>query len=163
VTASLHDPFHRIRRINALSAQEMYEACTREWQQADLAVLSAAVADFAPEQTAAEKIKKQPGQTAMSLSLSLTPDIARTLGETKRADQKLVGFALESEHEKENALRKLERKHMDAIVLNSLRDEGAGFGTDTNCVTVFRADGSSLSLPLQSKSVIADGIIDSVI
>ncbi|MBR4546953.1 MAG: phosphopantothenoylcysteine decarboxylase, partial [Paludibacteraceae bacterium] len=67
------------------------------------------------------------------------------------------------EHEKENALRKLERKHMDAIVLNSLRDEGAGFGTDTNCVTVFRADGSSLSLPLQSKSVIADGIIDSVI
>lgn len=163
VTASLHDPFHRIRRINALSAQEMYEACTREWQKADLAVLSAAVADFAPEQTAAEKIKKQPGQTAMSLSLSLTPDIARTLGETKRADQKLVGFALESEHEKENALRKLERKHMDAIVLNSLRDEGAGFGTDTNCVTVFRADGSSLSLPLQSKSVIADGIIDSVI
>jgi phosphopantothenoylcysteine decarboxylase/phosphopantothenate--cysteine ligase len=159
VTASLHDPFHRIRRINALSAQEMYEACTREWQKADLAVLSAAVADFAPEQTAAEKIKKQPGQTAMSLSLSLTPDIARTLGETKRADQKLVGFALESEHEKENALRKLERKNLDAIVLNSLRDKGAGFGTDTNIVTILQADGTATALPLQSKELISEGIL----
>ena len=160
VTASLHDPFHRIRRIDALSAQAMYEVCTREWQKADIAILSAAVADFVPEQTATEKIKKQPGQTTMSLPLSLTPDIARTLGETKRTDQRLIGFALETEHEKENALRKLERKHMDAIVLNSLRDEGAGFGTDTNCVTIFCADGTSIPLPLQSKSAIADGILD---
>ena len=107
----------------------------------------------------AEKIKKQEGQTELSLRLTTTHDIAKTLGETKRDDQILVGFALETEHEKENALRKLERKHLDAIILNSLRDQGAGFGADTNIVTIMQSNGTVTSLPLQSKSVISEGIL----
>lgn len=129
--------------------------------ESDLAILCAAVADFAPE-AAATKIKKQPGQTELSLSLHLTPDIARSLGETKQAHQRLIGFALETDHETENALRKMEQKHLDAIVLNSLRDAGAGFGVDTNRVTILTAQGEQHSLPLQSKADIAKGILDAL-
>jgi phosphopantothenoylcysteine decarboxylase/phosphopantothenate--cysteine ligase len=99
----------------------------------------------------------------MTLTLSLTHDIAGTLGATKRADQQLIGFALETQNEKENALHKMERKHLNAIVLNSLRDEGAGFGCDTNIVTILREDGQTISLPLQSKAMIAEGIIDTIL
>jgi len=161
VSAQLHNPFGAIRRIDALSAQAMYEACVAEWPKADVAILCAAVADFAPTEVA-EKIKKQPEQTELTLTLHTTPDIAKTLGESKRAGQQLIGFALETQNEKENALRKLESKHLDAIVLNSLRDAGAGFGTDTNQVTILRADGQQTALPLQSKAAIADGIIDAI-
>lgn len=163
VSAPLYNPFGTIHRIDALSAQAMYKACMKAWQEADSAILCAAVADFAPAHAAAEKIKKQAGQTDMTLSLHTTPDIARTLGESKREGQQLIGFALETEHEKENALLKLERKHMDAIVLNSLREAGAGFGTDTNRVTILQANGMSAELPLQSKAAIADGIIDAIL
>ena len=159
VSAPLINPFGTIRRIDALSAQSMYEACTAVWPTTDIAILCAAVADFTPSDTADQKIKKQEGQTELSLRLTTTHDIAKTLGETKRDDQILVGFALETEHEKENALRKLERKHLDAIVLNSLRDQGAGFGADTNIVTIMQSNGTVTSLPLQSKSVISEGIL----
>ncbi len=162
---SIHplDPFGTIHRIDALSAREMYAVCTAVWPRMDKAILCAAVADFTPAEPAGEKIKKQHGQTEMLLRMTTTKDIARALGESKQAHQQLIGFALETEHEKENALRKLERKHMDAIVLNSLRNEGAGFGTDTNCVTIYSADGKSFELPLQSKTTIAEGIIDFLI
>ena len=151
-----------IRRIDVRSAQDMYDACQQAWTESDTAILCAAVADFAP--TAADhKIKKQPGQTELLLNLHTTPDIARTLGEAKRPNQILVGFALETDNEENNALRKLETKHLDAIVLNSLRDAGAGFGTDTNRVTIFLADGRKSELPLNSKSDIAKGIIDAVL
>ena len=159
VSAPLINPFGTIHRVDALSAQSMYEACTVVWPKADIAILCAAVADFTPSDTANQKIKKQEGQTELSLRLTTTHDIAKTLGETKRDDQILVGFALETEHEKENALRKLERKHLDAIVLNSLRDQGAGFGADTNIVTIMQSNGTVTSLPLQSKSVISEGIL----
>jgi phosphopantothenoylcysteine decarboxylase/phosphopantothenate--cysteine ligase len=162
VSAPLYNPFGHIRRIDALSAQAMYEACMAEWPHMDKAVLCAAVADFTPAQTAAQKIKKQPGQMEMTLQLSATPDIARALGECKKPQQQLIGFALETEHEKENALRKMERKHLDAIVLNSLRDAGAGFGTDTNRVTLLSADGNSTELPLLSKEEVASRIITQV-
>ena len=162
VSAPIHNPYGTITRVNALSAQEMCQACRDKWQKTDVAILCAAVADFAPAQEADEKIKKQDGQSEMTLRLQVTPDIARTLGESKQANQKLIGFALETEHEKENALRKLERKHMDAIVLNSLRDAGAGFGVDTNRVTILFSNGQSTELPLQSKAAIADGIIDAI-
>ena len=162
VSVPVTDPYGTIRRIDALSAQAMYEACMDVWPKTDIAILCAAVADFAPEQTAAEKIKKQPGQTTMTLHLDTTPDIAKALGESKREGQTLIGFALETEHEKENALHKMERKKMDAIVLNSLRDKGAGFGTDTNVVTILRADGKTSELPLLSKSDVAERIIDSL-
>lgn len=163
MSAPIVNPFGMIRRIDAQSAQEMYEACRKEWPETDTAILCAAVADFTPAEPAGEKIKKQPGQTEMNLRMVVTPDIARTLGESKKATQKLIGFALETHDEKKNALLKLERKRMDAIVLNSLRDEGAGFGTDTNRVTILSANGNSIELPLQSKSDIADKIIEAVI
>ena len=163
MSAPIVNPFGMIRRIDALSAQEMYEACRKEWPETDTAILCAAVADFTPAEPAGEKIKKQPGQTEMNLRMVVTPDIARTLGESKKATQKLIGFALETHDEKKNALLKLERKRMDAIVLNSLRDEGAGFGTDTNRVTILSSNGNSIELPLQSKSDIADKIIEAVI
>lgn len=163
MSAPIVNPFGMIRRIDALSAQEMYEACRKEWPETDTAILCAAVADFTPAEPAGEKIKKQPGQTEMNLRMVVTPDIARTLGESKKATQKLIGFALETHDEKKNALLKLERKRMDAIILNSLRDEGAGFGTDTNRVTILSANGNSIELPLQSKSDIADKIIEAVI
>ena len=163
VSTTLVNPLGFIRRIDAISAQSMYEACQAEWPKADTAILCAAVADFTPAEQANEKIKKQPGQTEMSLRMVLTPDIARSLGESKKDGQRLIGFALETHDEKKNALLKLERKRMDAIVLNSLRDKGAGFGTDTNRVTILSADGNSVELPLQSKADIAEKIIEAVI
>ena len=163
VSTTLVNPLGFIRRIDAISAQSMYEACQTEWPKADTAILCAAVADFTPAEQADEKIKKQPGQTEMNLRMVLTPDIARSLGESKKDGQRLIGFALETHDEKKNALLKLERKRMDAIVLNSLRDKGAGFGTDTNRVTILSADGNSVELPLQSKADIADKIIEAVI
>lgn len=163
VSTTLVNPLGLIRRIDAISAQSMYEACQAEWPKADTAILCAAVADFTPAEQADEKIKKQPGQKEMSLRMVLTPDIARSLGESKKDGQRLIGFALETHDEKKNALLKLERKRMDAIVLNSLRDKGAGFGTDTNRVTILSADGNSVELPLQSKADIAEKIIEAVI
>lgn len=163
VTTTLHNPFGLILRVEALSAQAMYEACVTAWSRMDRAILCAAVADFTPAHVADQKIKKQSGQTAMTLELTTTHDIARTLGEAKQAHQQLIGFALETQNETKNALHKLERKHLDAIILNSLRNEGAGFGTDTNRVTILKTDGSSVELPLQSKADIADGIIDACV
>ena len=163
VSTSFTNPFGRIHRIDAISAKAMYEACQAEWPKTDIAILCAAVADFTPAEQADEKIKKQPGQTEMNLRMVLTPDIAQSLGESKKDGQRLIGFALETHDEKKNALLKLERKRLDAIVLNSLRDKGAGFGTDTNRVTILSADGNSVELPLQSKTEIADKIIEAVI
>ena len=159
VTAPLYNPLGMIHRIDALSAQAMYEACMKAWPTHDIAILCAAVADFTPQTTADNKIKKTPGQTGLDLHLTTTPDIARALGESKQGHQTLVGFALETEHEKENALHKMERKNLDAIVLNSLRDKGAGFGTDTNIVTILQADGTTTALPLQSKALISEEIL----
>ena len=163
ISAPIRNPFGAIHRIDALSAQAMYDACVAQWPQSDIAILCAAVADFAPDAQTAQKIKKQPGQTDLTLHLSTTPDIAKALGESKRQGQQLIGFALETEHEKENALRKLERKNMNTIVLNSLREEGAGFGYDTNRVTILRNNGTSIDLPLLSKEETASGIIDALI
>ena len=165
VSAPVYNPFGAIRRVDALSAQEMYEVCKAEWPQHDCAILCAAVADFSPAEIATQKIKKEQLATAnstqntLTLSLKETQDIARCMGENKRADQRLIGFALETEHEKENALHKMERKHLDAIVLNSLRDKGAGFGTDTNIVTILQSDGTTTTLPLQTKAVISEEIL----
>ena len=159
VSAPLYNPFGRIHRVDALSAQAMYEACVAAWPNMDSAILCAAVADFTPAEKVEQKIKKQPGQTELTLRLTTTPDIAKTLGESKRAGQKLVGFALETQDEKKNALLKLERKHLDAIVLNSLREQGAGFGVDTNAVTILQSDGACTALPLQSKALISEEIL----
>ena len=166
VSVPVYNPFGTIRRIDALSAQAMYEACIQAWPKMSSAILCAAVADFTPAQKAEEKIKKetlgaQPSSLSLQFALPLTEtqDIARALGESKRSDQKLIGFALETNDEKKNALHKMERKHLDAIILNSLRDKGAGFGVDTNVVTILQADGATTALPLQSKALISEEIL----
>lgn len=146
---------------NIISSAEMCEATVQAFLQVDAAILCAAVADFTPCNTADKKIKKQPGQTGMSIELTTTTDIAATLGKMK-GKQLLVGFALETHNELANAERKLQSKNLDMIVLNSLQDAGAGFGVDTNKVTFLHKDGTKKHLPLLSKQEVADAIIDQI-
>ena len=145
-----------IKRIDVKSAHQMYEAAMEHFPNSDAAILCAAVADFTPAVTSDTKIKRK-GE--MTITLKPTEDIAASLGAVKRPDQRMVGFALETNDEQSNAQSKLERKNLDFIVLNSLRDEGAGFGYDTNKVTLIDRNGSE-ELPLQSKKNVAKAIID---
>ena len=145
-----------IRRIDVKSAHQMYEAAMANFPDSDAAILCAAVADFTPAVTSDTKIKRKGD---MTITLKPTEDIAAALGAIKRPDQRMVGFALETDNEASNAQGKLERKNLDFIVLNSLRDEGAGFGYDTNKVTLIDRKGSQ-ELPLQSKKNVAKAIID---
>ena len=145
-----------IKRIDVKSAHQMYEAAMANFPDSDAAILCAAVADFTPAVTSDTKIKRKGD---MTITLKPTEDIAAALGAIKRPDQKMVGFALETDHEAANAQGKLERKNLDFIVLNSLNDKGAGFGYDTNKVTLIDRKGSQ-ELPLQSKKNVAKAIID---
>ena len=149
--------------VHVESAREMHEAALAAWPTADTAVLCAAVADFAPAETAPEKLKKQPGQTEMLLRLTLNPDIAAALGGSKRPGQRIIGFALETQNEEANALRKMHDKGLDFIVLNSLQDAGAGFGTDTNKVTIYALSEQKRTLPLMSKQAVAEQIVSACI
>ncbi len=147
-----------VERVDVLSAEEMFEAATKAFEVADGAVMCAAVADYTPEQVAQTKIKK--GEGEMAISLKRTRDIAATLGADK-GKRILVGFALETDNEMANAQGKLERKNFDFVVLNSLRDSGAGFGHDTNRVTFVTAEGAE-QLPLMSKTEVAEQICDKI-
>ena len=155
--------FCPLRVENVVSSAAMCEATVAAFEQADIAILCAAVADFTPCTTANKKIKKQPGQDGMVVELKTTTDIAATLGASKQAHQRLVGFALETHDEQANALRKLQSKNLDMIVLNSLQDQGAGFGVDTNKVTLLFADGTKKDLPLLLKQEVADVIVESIL
>ncbi|CDD84525.1 flavoprotein [Bacteroides sp. CAG:462] len=146
-----------IRRIDVESAAEMHEATLREFADADAAILCAAVADFTPEEVADHKIKRE--HDDLMLRLKPTHDIAAALGQRKQAHQCLVGFALETDHEAEHAQNKLRRKNLNFIVLNSLRDAGAGFRHDTNKITILDAEGST-AYPLKSKKEVAADIVD---
>lgn len=146
-----------IQTINVESAEEMYNACTAAFSHTDIAVLSAAVADYKPTNKATEKIKKQ-GDT-LDIQLVKNKDILATLGSVKKANQLLVGFALETTNELQHAMDKMNRKNADMIVLNSLKDAGAGFGHDTNKVTLIDKQGTQQELPLQSKQAVADAIV----
>ena len=150
-----------LKIVSVESAEQMYRAASDSWKDTDIAILSAAVADFTPEHTAAEKIKKQSGQTQYMLPMVVTTDIAAALGKSKKAHQRLIGFALETENAEQNAIKKLQSKNLDLVVLNSLRDEGAGFGCDTNKVTLISA-GAKENLPLLSKQEVASRIIDAI-
>ena len=149
--------------MDVVSSAEMCDATVKAFEQADIAILCAAVADFTPCNTADKKIKKQPGQTDMTIDLKTTTDIASTLVKMKCNAKKLVGFALETHDEQANAERKLQSKNLDMIVLNSLQDKGAGFGVDTNKVTILYANGTKKDLPLLMKQEVADAIIDSLV
>jgi phosphopantothenoylcysteine decarboxylase/phosphopantothenate--cysteine ligase len=149
-----------VRRIDVVSAEDMYREATALWGGVDGAVMCAAVADYTPVEVSSTKIKKQGEE--VTLVLKPTKDIAAELGRTKRAGQLLVGFALETDHEEQNARRKLEVKGLDFIVLNSLRDEGAGFGGDTNRIAIIDHTGRT-DFPLASKSEVASLIVDKII
>ncbi len=143
------------------SAEEMYTSCLEKFAGVDIAVLSAAVADYTPVVRATEKIKKDDG--SLVLELIRTKDILKTLGGLKKKGQLVIGFALESTGEREYALGKLNSKNADMIVLNSLNDEGAGFGFDTNKITIFGKDGSEQAYERKPKQQVAKDIVDRIV
>lgn len=143
------------------TAKEMLDACSSYFPKADIAVLSAAVADYRPVETAKQKIKKD--TESLTLALTKTDDIAASLGKRKHNGQIIVGFALETEEEETNALKKLESKNFDLIVLNSLNDQGAGFGYDTNKVTILDGKKKAKTFDLKSKKKVAEDIVDAIV
>ncbi|WP_349316498.1 bifunctional phosphopantothenoylcysteine decarboxylase/phosphopantothenate--cysteine ligase CoaBC [Chitinophaga sp. MM2321] len=147
--------------IPVKSAEDMYNSVLAIFPQTDIVVAAAAVADYRPAQVADKKIKK--AEQALSISLEKTTDILRTLGNNKKPHQLLIGFSLETNNEKEYALKKLREKHLDMIVMNSLADAGAGFNYDTNKVTLFDSKGNENSLPLKSKQAVAKDIVSAII
>ena len=150
-----------IKRIDVESAQQMYEAATKHFPKADIAILCAAVADFTPKTTADKKIKRKGDN--LKLELQPTKDIAAALGVVKKKKQVLVGFALETDNEQKNAKEKMERKNFDFIVLNSLQDKGAGFRVDTNKVTIIGRHNDLTAYDIKSKREVAEDIIGYVI
>lgn len=148
-----------IHRTDVTSAQQMYEVATTCFPTCDTAILCAAVADFTPSTITDRKIKRE-GSGGMHLDLQPTQDIARELGRMKQKGQKLIGFALETDHEIEHAQGKLQRKNLEFIVLNSLRNPGAGFAHDTNQITLLFADGTRKDFGLKSKTEVASDIVD---
>lgn len=149
--------FPGIDLIRVQSAQEMYDRVTERWEDIDIGIMAAAVADYRPAETFSEKISKTDDD--LVIRLERNPDIAATLGQIKKPSQILIGFAMETHNEIKNAERKLNTKNLDLIVLNSLRDPGSGFGTDTNKVTLIARDGSMEEKELQSKYGVARDII----
>jgi phosphopantothenoylcysteine decarboxylase/phosphopantothenate--cysteine ligase len=146
-----------VKVIQIISAREMYEQSVKVFPYCDAAVLSAAVSDFTPARPSRKKIKRSGKK--LILELKPTDDIAQTLGRMKKPNQVLVGFALESENELNNAVRKRAKKNLDFIVLNSLRDEGAGFGTDTNRIIIIDRDNNIENFELKLKEDVAEDII----
>ena len=154
-------PLEGLSVIHIRSAEEMLNACVAAFDTTDIAVMAAAVADYRPAVVADQKIKKS--EDGLSLELQKTTDILKTLGGRKKRDQVLVGFALETNNERENAMGKLKQKNADIIVLNSLRDEAAGFGKDTNKVTVFSRMGNETAFEAKLKERVAEDIVDYII
>ena len=158
VTLKAHHP--NIHRVDVESAQQMYEAAKEAFSNTDAAILCAAVADFTPDIVADHKIKRE--KDDLILQLKPTQDIAASLGKEKKNGQIMVGFALETNDEQQNAQGKLERKNFDFIVLNSLNDKGAGFRVDTNKITIIDKEGAT-PYPLKNKTEVASDIIDRLV
>jgi phosphopantothenoylcysteine decarboxylase/phosphopantothenate--cysteine ligase len=154
-------PANGIRSYRVNTADEMYNACTKEFERSDIGVMAAAVADYTPAVVAGNKIKKN--NDGLVIELKKTKDILKSLGENKSAKQVLVGFALETNNEREYALGKLKNKNADMVVMNSLNDEGAGFGTDTNKITIFDKSGQEFNYELMSKKDVAKNIVETII
>lgn len=147
-----------IKVINVVSAQQMLEAAIQHFGNVDIAIMAAAVADFTPDTSSDVKIKRE--KDDLMLRLKPTSDIAATLGAKKRRTQRLIGFALETNNELANAQAKLKKKNLDLIVLNSLKDSGAGFGHDTNKISIIDTNGEQLTFDLKSKSEVATDIVN---
>jgi phosphopantothenoylcysteine decarboxylase/phosphopantothenate--cysteine ligase len=151
---------HSIKRIDVTSANDMFEKTVKAFEKSDIAVMSAAVADYTPEKVSITKIKKKGDE--LSLKLIKTKDILAELGRKKTKHQVLVGFALETDNEVENALKKLHAKNLDFIVLNSLSTKGAGFGHSTNKVSIINRNGTKVDYKLKSKQEVAVDIIHNI-
>ena len=148
----------KVKVVDVTTAAEMYEACSQYFDESDVIIFAAAVADYTPKYPANTKIKKK--EDDFMLELIKTKDIAYELGKRKKASQINVGFALETDNEMENALSKLEKKNLDLIVLNSLQDPGAGFQHDTNKVTIVDKSRNVVKFDLKSKVEVAEDIIN---
>ena len=144
-----------------VSAAQMYDACMKDFNSFDIVVMAAAVADYKPEEQSINKIKKE--ENDLNLHLVKTKDILKKAGEIKSDSQTLVGFSLETNNEKENTLKKLSRKNLDLIILNSLNDEGAGFGYVTNKISIFDKKGNEFKFPLKTKKEVATDIVNTII
>jgi phosphopantothenoylcysteine decarboxylase/phosphopantothenate--cysteine ligase len=155
---NLEPPVNLKKVIKVRTAAEMLEHCITEFAEADVTVMAAAVADYTPDSVAGQKMKKQSAE--LVIRLKPTGDILKKMGEKKMENQFLVGFALETENEVEHAKQKLENKNLDLIVLNSLRDKGAGFDHTTNKIKIINKKGDVLDYPLKSKKMVAADIID---
>jgi len=153
--------FKQIEITKVTSAEEMYDACISLFTSSDICVMAAAVADYTPESISLQKIKK--GNERFNLQLIKTKDILQSLGAIKNEKQVLAGFALETENEEANAIRKLSAKNADLIVLNSLKHEATGFGKDTNKIIIFDKNSHSYSFEAKSKKLVADDIADIII
>ncbi len=160
VNLKLENDFIKI--ISVTSAEEMYNAAHLYFSNCDVGILSAAVADYRPSQIASEKIKKKENEDDLVLQLTKTKDILASFGKIKK-NQFLVGFALETQNEEENAKMKLKKKNLDLIVLNSLRDEGAGFKSDTNKITLISKDNKVIHFPVKPKKEVAKDILEYII
>lgn len=155
---AIHPENPAVKVVKVESAQEMHDAASEVFPDMDVAVMCAAVADYAPEHVAVRKIKREKDEIPV-LKLKKNPDIAAALGKIKKEGQLLVGFALETDHELENARLKIGKKNLDMIVLNSLADKAAGFGYDTNKVTVMEADGTEHPYDLKPKKEVAKDVV----
>lgn len=143
---------------NVITAEEMYTACMKQFETADIIIMAAAVADYTIENISSQKIKKQ--ENSFQIELIKTKDILQSIGAKKNPKQLLVGFALETNNEHENALKKLKQKNADIIILNSLNDELAGFGKDTNKITIFNKNGNTQAFEAKSKKAVANDIVE---
>ena len=159
---SLHTTHPNIQRIDVVSAEEMHRAAITNFPKTNGAVMCAAVADYRPALKSDQKIKREK-QGALKIELVPNPDIAANLGKIKKEGQLLVGFALETNDEKQNAHAKLVKKNLDFIVLNSLNDRGAGFQTDTNKISIITANNKTIDFELKSKSLVARDIVEQMI
>ncbi len=150
-----------IKRIDIISAEDMLEATLTTFEGSDVAILSAAVADYRPTEISSSKIKKE--DSALKIDLIKTQDILATLGKLKSKGQLLVGFALETDNEEENAIKKLKTKNLDFIVLNSLKDQGAGFRNDSNKITIIDRELIKEIFELKPKSEVAADICKKIL
>ena len=147
-----------VKLVPVVSAIEMHDEAIKTFKTADICIMAAAVADYMPKNIAKSKIKKDTG--SKNIELTPTPDILKELGQIKKNKQLLVGFALETDNEIENATKKLQNKNLDCVVLNSLNDQGAGFATSTNKITIINNDLSQKAFPLKQKSEVANDIVE---
>src|SRR6187551_405215 len=159
--SAINLPENGIKSVRVNTAEEMYAACEKQFNKSDIGVMAAAVADYTPVKVAATKVKKTGDEFV--IELKKTKDILKSLGQKKSSKQVLVGFALETNNEREYALGKLKNKKADMIVMNSLNDVGAGFGTDTNKITIFDKSGKEFNYELMSKKAAAKNIVDTII